>query len=70
MYAARFAAFSTALVDLLIRADELEVSEEELYTIRALLMELSALGFSQASHIKLPAVDSRRSVALRHLNLP
>ena len=29
MYAARIAAFSTALVDLLIRADELEVSEEE-----------------------------------------
>ena len=29
MYAAWIAAFSTALIDLLFRADELEVSEEE-----------------------------------------
>ena len=35
-YAAWLAAFSTALLDLLIRADELEVSEEDRVSIRAL----------------------------------
>ena len=38
-FAARLAAFSTALVDLLIRADELEVSEEDKGSIHALLLD-------------------------------
>ena len=54
-YAARLAAFSTALVDLLIRADELEVSEEDKASVHALLLDLSALNFSQAARMKLHA---------------
>ena len=56
-FAARLAAFSTALVDLLMRADELGVTEEDKGTIHALLLDLSALNFSQAARIKLHATS-------------
>ena len=69
-FAARLAAFSTALLDLLIRADELEVSEEDKVSIRAILIELSALNFSQAARIKLHATTRRRHLALDSLSLP
>ena len=52
-FAARIAAFSTALVDLLMRADELGVTEEDKGSVHALLLDLSALNFSQAARIKL-----------------
>ena len=64
VYAARLAAFSTALVDLLIRADELEVSEEDKASVRAILLDLSALNYSQAARIKLHATSRRRHLAL------
>ena len=69
-YAARLAAFSTALIDLLIRADELEVSEEDKGSIHAILLDLSALNFSQAARIKLHATKRRRHLALDCLKLP
>ena len=69
-YAARLAAFSTALVDLLIRADELEVSEEDKASVHALLLDLSALNFSQAARMKLHATTRRRHLALNSLKLP
>ena len=69
-YAARLAAFSTALLDLLIRADELEVSEEDRVSIRAILIELSTLYFSQAARIKLHATARRWHLALDSLSLP
>ena len=68
-FAARLAAFSTALLDLLIRADELEVSEEDRVSIRAILIDLSALNFSQAARIKLHATTRRRHLALDSLSL-
>ena len=64
------AAFSTALLDRLIRANELEVSEEDKVSIRATLMELSVLNFSQAARIKLHATTLRRHLALDSLCLP
>ena len=69
-YAARLAVFSTALVDLLIRADELEVSEEDKASVHALLLDLSALNFSQAARMKLHATTRRRHLALSSLKLP
>ena len=69
-YAARLAAFSTALVDLLIRADELEVSEEDKGSIHTILLDLSALNFSQVARIKLHATKRRRHLALDCLKLP
>ena len=69
-FAARLAAYSTALVDLLIRADELEVSEEDKASVHGLLLDLSALNFSQASRIKLHATKRRRHLALSSLKFP
>ena len=69
-YAAQLAAFSTALIDLLIRADELEVSEEDKASVHALLLDLSALNFSQAARMKLHATTRRRHLALYSLKLP
>ena len=69
-YVAQLAAFSTALVDLLIRADELEVSEEDKDSVHALLLDLSALNFSQAARMKLHATTRRRHLALSSLKLP
>ena len=69
-FAARLAAYSTALVDLLIRADELEVSEEDKASVHGLLLDLSALNFSQASRVKLHATKRRRHLALSSLKLP
>ena len=69
-FAARIAAFSTALVDLLMRADELGVTEEDKVSVHALLLDLSALNFSQAARIKLHATKRRRHLALDCLKLP
>ena len=69
-FAARLAAYSTALVDLLIRADELVVSEEDKASVHGLLLDLSALNFSQASRMKLHATKCRRHLALSSLKLP
>ena len=69
-FAARIAAFSTALVDLLMRADELGVTEEDKGSVHALLLDLSALNFSQAARIKLHATKHRRHLALDCLKLP
>ena len=69
-YAARLAAFSTALVDLLIRADELEVSEEDKASVHVLLLDLSALNFSQAARMKFHATSRRRHLALDSIKLP
>ena len=67
-FAARLAAFSTALLDLLITADELEVSKEDKVSICAILIELSALNFSQAARIKLHATTRTRHLALDSLS--
>ena len=69
-FAARLAAYSTALVDLLIRANELEVSEEDKASVHGLLLDLSARNFSQASRMNLHTTKRRRDLALSSLILP
>ena len=69
-YAARLAAFSTALVDLLIRADDMEVTVVDRDAIRATLIDLNALSFSQATRLKLHATSERRHQVLDSLDLP
>ena len=69
-YSARLAVFATALVELLFRTDELEVTEEDRIAIRAILMEISVLSYSQAARIQLHATQQRRLLALETLNLP
>ena len=68
--AARLAVFSTALLDLLNRADALGVSEEDKILIRAVLVEISVLSFSQAARVQLHATSRRRYLALESLSLP
>ena len=46
------------------------MSEEDKVSIRAILIELSALNFSQAARIKLHATTRRRHLALDSLSLP
>ena len=48
----------------------MEVSEEDKASIRAILLDLSALNFSQAARIKLHATSRRRHLALDSLKLP
>ena len=69
-YAARLAVFSTVLLDLLIRANELEVTEEDRVAICSIVMEISALSFSQSVRIQLHTTQQRRLLALETLNLP
>ena len=51
-------------MDLLFRADELEVTEEDRIVIRAILMEISVLSYSQAARIQLHATQQRCVLAL------
>ena len=51
--AGRLAIYSAALADILVRADELEVSEEDRVMVRALILELSAMQFSQFARMRL-----------------
>ena len=69
-YSASLAVFSTALMDLFIRADELEVTQEDRFAIRAFLLEISALSYSQSVRIQLHATQQRHHLALETLNLP
>ena len=48
----------------------LGVSEEDKISIRAVLVEISALSFSQAARVQLHATSRRRYLALESLNLP
>ena len=57
------------LADILIRAVELEVSEEDLVTVRALILELSAMQFSQAARMRLLAISHSRNVTLSTMGL-
>ena len=67
--AGRLAIYSAALTDILIRAVELEVSEEDLITVRALILEISAMQFSQAAHLRLFAPDRNCAFTLNSLGL-
>ena len=67
--AGRLAIYSAALADIVIRADELEVSEEDLITVRALILEISAMQFSQAARLRLFATDRNRAITLNSLGL-
>ena len=68
--AARCAAYSTALADLLVRADEMGVVEDDRVVIRELLLNISSRAFSEALRTQLRATHQRRLLALRALNLP
>ena len=67
--AGRLAIYSAALTNILIRAVELEVSEEDLITVRALILEISAMQFSQAALLRLFATDRNRAITLNSLGL-
>ena len=67
--AGQLAIYSTALADILCRAVELEVSEEDLVTVRALILELSAMQFSQVARMQLFAISHSRNVTLRAMGL-
>ena len=66
---ARLAIYAAALTDLLIRAEELEVSKEDMVTIRALILEVSAMQFSQAARMRLLAIDQTRNITLNTIGL-
>ena len=55
--AAALAVYSTALTDLLIRADELEVTEEDRATFRELLLFISSRSFTTALRTQLCATS-------------
>ena len=63
------AIYSTALAVILIRAVELEVSEEDIVTVRALILELSAMQFSQATRMRLYATSHCRNITLSTMGL-
>ena len=67
--AGRLAIYSAALADILFRADELEVSEEDRVTTRALILGLSAMQFSQAARMQIAATSHRRNITLNTLGL-
>ena len=67
--AGRLAIYAAALTDILIRAVELEVSEEDLASVRALILEISAMQFSQAARLRLYATDRNRALTLNSLGL-
>ena len=67
--AGRLAIYSAALTNILIRAVELEVSEEDLASVRALILEISAMQFSQAARLRLYATDRNRALTLNSLGL-
>ena len=69
LFAARLAAFATALSDLLNRADELGVSAEHNAAIRSLLMDINALTVAQAIRIDFQCTQQRRNIALCSLGL-
>ena len=69
-YAACLAVYSAALVDVISRTEELKVSEEDRVVFRNLLMEISAMSFSQASRMSLHAIKLRRLAVLDALKLP
>ena len=68
--AARCAAYSTALADMLVRADEMGVVEEDRVAVQELLLNISSRSFSEALRTQLRATHQRRHLALRALNLP
>ena len=68
--AARCAAYSTALADLLAQADLLEVEEDDRRTIADLLVLISARSFTEAMRTQLRVTHLRRTCALGALNLP
>ena len=67
--AGRLAIYSAALADILCRAVELEVTEEDLVTVRALILEISAMQFSQAARLRHFAIDRNRQITLNSLGL-
>ena len=68
--AARCSAYSTALADLLVQADALEVVEDDRRTIRDLLVLINARAFSEALRAQLRATHFRHLAAFLALNLP
>ena len=67
--AGRLAIYSAALSDILVRAEELEVSKEDAVTVRALLLELSAMQFSQAARMRLFSTSHCRNLTLSSMGL-
>ena len=68
-FSLRLAAFSTALADLLCRADELGVSAEDRRTIADVLAAISEQLFTQSARVASFSVMQRRRVALSALGL-
>ena len=65
----RLAAYSTALLDILTRAEELQVSEEDRSNIGTILITISELSFAQAARSSVLATRQRRKLALSTLGL-
>ena len=67
--AVRLAIYSAAFTNILFRAVELEVSEEDLITVRALILEIFTMQFSQTARLRLFATDRNRTITLYSLGL-
>ena len=65
----RLSVYSTALTDLLIRADDLGIKPEDRAHIQSLLLLISELTFSQASRATVSAFRERRKLAFNSLGL-
>ena len=60
---------STALLDILTRTEELQVSEKDRFNIRTILITISELLFSQSTRSSIFASRQRRKLALSALGL-
>ena len=67
--AERLAIYSAALADLLLRADELEVVEEDRVAIQNVILSLSTMQFAQAARMRLLAIGEYRNHTLGALGL-
>ena len=65
----RLSVYSTALADLLVRADELDIKPEDHVTIQSLLLAISQLTFTQAARATVFAFRQRRKLAFESLGL-
>ena len=65
----RLAIYSATLANLLIRANELEVSEDNIVMIRALIVEVSVMQFSGAACMRLYAIGQSRNITLNTMGL-
>ena len=67
--AARSAAYSTALSDRLVQADELGVSEDDRVSTGTLIFNISARTFSQALRAQVYSTEVRRDLAINTIQI-